>query len=187
MAKDLEKWEIGVAKNVVNGFLKGNRIEGYNFDDLVQECLLYWYQKREKYRPDKKATKKTFMSHIVRRRLQEILREQLADKRRINQVVEPMIVVLDQNDSDGDTLDLSDKNQEEKYFSSQHYFGLEKDVKDTMSKLPSSQKKLCHLIIEGYPMAHISKILHKPRATLYDEIKRIQRIFLDEGLKEYLE
>lgn len=187
MVKNLEKWEIAVAKNVVNGFLRRNRIKGYDFDDLLQECLLHWCQNREKYKQDKETSKPTFMGFILKRRLREILREQLADKRQVNQVMEPMIVVLDQNDSDGDTLDFSDKNQEEKYFSSQHYFGLEKDVKDAMSRLPSSQKKLCYLIMEGYPMAHISKILHKPRATLYDEIKRIQRIFLDEGLKEYLE
>ncbi|MGB8658081.1 MAG: sigma factor [Candidatus Zixiibacteriota bacterium] len=187
MVRNLEKWEIAVAKNVVNGFLRRNEIKGYDFDDLLQECLVHWGQNRKKYRSDKEASKATFMGYILRRRLDEILREQLADKRRVNQIVEPMIVVPDQDDLNGDTLDLSNKNQEEKYFSSQHYFGLENDVKDTISKLPSSQKKLCHLIMEGYPMAHISRILHKPRATLYDEIKRIQRIFLDEGLKEYLE
>jgi hypothetical protein len=29
MAKDFEKWEIAVAKNVVNGFLRVNKIKGY--------------------------------------------------------------------------------------------------------------------------------------------------------------
>ncbi len=187
MAKDFEKWEIAVAKNVVSGFLKNNSIKGYKFDDLLQECLLHWYQKRGKYTPDREATKKTFMAYILKRRLQEILREQLADKRKTNQVADSIIAALDKGDPDEDTHDLSDKKQKEEYLLSQHNFGLKKDVDDAISKLPSSRRKMCHLIMEGYPMAHISKILHKPRATLYDEIQRIQRIFLDNGLKEYIE
>jgi len=187
MAEDFEKWEIAVAKNVVNSFLKSNSIREYNFNDLLQECLLHWHQKRRKYRPDKEATKKTFMGHILRRRLEEILREQLADKRRVNQVADPLIVAFDQADSDGDTYDLSDKRQEEEFHLAQHNLGLKKDLSGAMSKLSCSQRKMCHLIMEGYPMAHISRILNKPRATLHDEINRIQRIFLDEGLKEYLE
>jgi len=187
MAEDFEKWEIAVAKNVVSSFLKSNSIREYNFNDLLQECLLHWYQKRGKYRSDRKATRQTFMGHILRRRLLEILREQEADKRRVNQVAEPLIVTFDEGESDGDTYDLSDRKQEEEFQLSQRNFGLKKDVGDAMSKLSSSERKVCHLIMEGYPMTYISKILHKPRTTLYDEIERIRRIFLDEGLKEYLQ
>lgn len=187
MAEDFEKWEIAVAKNVVNGFLKGNRIKGYDFGDLVHECLLHWYQKRGKYKADKGATKKTFMGHILRRRLQEILREQLADKRKVNQVAEPLIVVLDQGDSDGDTYDLSEKKQEEEFRLSEDNLGLKKDLANALAKLSPLQRKICYLTMDDYSMAHISRILNKPRTTLYDEIKRIRRIFFDEGLKEYLE
>ena len=187
MARNFEKWEIAVAKNVVNGFLKSHRIEGYGFDDLLQECLLQWYQNRRKYSPDKQASKKTFMGHILRRRLQEILREQLADKRKVNQVAEPMVLVLDEGDSDGDTYDFSDRRQEEESHLAQHNLGLKKDLADAMSKLSPLQSKICHLKMEGHPMTYISEILHKPRTTLYDEIQRIQRIFLDEGLRVYLE
>lgn len=187
MVEGFENWEIAVAKNVVSSFLKSNKIREYTFDDLLQECLLRWYQKRGKYRSDRKATRQTFMGHILRRRLLEILREQLADKRRVNQVAKPMIVVLDEGDSDGDTYDLSDKRQEEEFHLAQHNLGLKKDLTDAMSKLSPLQRKICHLKMDGHPMTHISQILNKPRTTLLDEIERIQRIFLDEGLKEYLE
>lgn len=187
MAQGFEKWEIAVAKNVVSSFLKSNEIRGYEFDDLLQECLLHWYQNRGRYRSDKEASKKTFMGYILRRRLQEILREQLADKRMVNQVAEPIVVSPDREGSDGDGFDLSDQEQEEQFRLSQADFGLKKDVSDAISKLPFSQRKVCHLIMEGHPVTHISDILHKPRTTLYDEIKRIQRIFLDEGLRVYLE
>jgi len=187
MAKHFEKWEIAVAKNVVNGFIRRKKIKGYDFDDLLQECLLHWCQNRKKYKPEKEASKRTFMGFILRRRLEEILREQLADKRRTNQAGISLTVDLNHDDSDGDVFDFSDKRQEEKYLLSQQNFGLEMDVGVAIPKLSPSQRKMCHLIMAGYPMAHISKILHRPRATLYDEIKRIQRIFLDEGLKEYLE
>lgn len=187
MAQGFEKWEIAVAKNVVSSFLGSNKIKGYEFDDLLQECLLHWHQNRAKYRPDREASEKTFMACILRRRLQEILREQQADKRMVNQVAEPIVVSPDREGSDGDGFDLSDQKQEAQFRLSQADLGLKKDVSDAISKLPSSQRKVCHLIMEGHPMAHIGEILHKPRTTLYDEIKRIQRIFLDEGLKVYLE
>ena len=187
MVRNLEKWEVAVAKNVVRSFLRGNMIKGYAFDDLLQECLLHWFQNRKKYKPEKEVSKRTFMGFILRRRLEEILREQLADKRRTNQAEIPLTIDLNHDDSDGDVFDFSDKRQEERYLLSQQNFGLEMNVGVVIPKLSPSQRKMCHLIMAGYPMAHISKILHRPRATLYDEIKRIQRIFLDEGLKEYLE
>jgi hypothetical protein len=148
---------------------------------------LQWYQNRRKYRPDREASEKTFMGHILRRRLQEILREQLAHKRKVNQVAEPIVVSPDREGLDGDGFDLSDQKQEERFRLSREDFGLDQDLSRGISKLSSPQKRLCHLIMEGHPMAHISDILHKPRTTLYDEIKRIQRIFLDEGLRVYLE
>jgi RNA polymerase sigma factor (sigma-70 family) len=187
MAKDFEEWEIAVAKNVVNDFLKGNRIKGYDFGDLVHECLLHWYQKRGKYKPNKGATKKTFMGCVLRRRLQEILREQLADKRRVNQVAERMIVGSDADDTDGDTYYLSEKKQEEEFHLSEDNLGLKSDLANAMARLSPLQREICHLKMDGHPMTHISQILNKPRTTLLDEIKRIRRIFFDKGLREYLE
>jgi len=187
MAEDFEKWEIAVAKNVVNKFLGTNKIKGYDFDDLLQECLLHWYQKRGKYRECKGTTKKTFMGKILKRRLQEVLRDQSTDKRKINLLTEPLVIAPDDSELDGDSFDVSDKKQKKDFDLSQHYIAMESDVASVISKLPSVQKKMCHLIMEGYSMAHISRILNKPRATLYDEIKRIQKIFLDHRLNEYLE
>jgi len=115
MVEGFENWEIAVAKNVVSSFLKSNKIREYTLDDLLQECLLHWYQKRGKYRSDRKATRQTFMGHILRRRLQEILREHLADKRKVNQVAGPIVVRSEESDSDEDTYDLSNKKQEEKF------------------------------------------------------------------------
>jgi DNA-directed RNA polymerase specialized sigma24 family protein len=187
MAKDFEKWETAVAKNVVNGFLKNNKLRRYDFGDLVNECLVHWYQKRGKYKANKGATKKTFMGRILGRRLQEILREQLADKRKVNQVAERMVAISDEADSDGDTYDLSEKKQEEEFRLSEDNLGLKSDLGSVMAKLSPLQRQICYLRMDDYPMAHISRILNKPRTTLYGEIERIQRIFFDEGLKEYLE
>jgi len=187
MVKGLEKWEVAVAKNVVNGFLKSNKIKGYDFNDLLQECLLHWYQKRGKYKANKGATKKTFMGQILRRRLEEILREQSADKRKVNQIIEPMVVTSSESNSGEDAYDLSDKKQEEEFRFSENNLGLKSDLANAMAKLSPLQREICHLKMDGHPMTHISQILNKPRTTLLDEIKRVRKIFLDEGLREYLE
>jgi RNA polymerase sigma-70 factor (ECF subfamily) len=55
-----------------------------------------------------------------------------------------------------------------------------------MAKLSVLQKKVCLSLGQGYSVTEIARELGKGRATIYDEISRMKKIFCDEGLDEYL-
>jgi hypothetical protein len=48
------------------------------------------------------------------------------------------------------------------------------------------QKDICQLLEQEYPVMIVAEILRKPRTKVRDEIKRIKEIFLQKGLKNYL-
>ena len=56
-----------------------------------------------------------------------------------------------------------------------------------MSKLTSRQRRLCVLLGEqGFSIKEAAERLRIPRGTLYEEIKRIRKVFADHGLGDYL-
>lgn len=78
-----EDWEIGVAKNLINGFRVTSKcLEKEDLDDLPQECLSHWLSARRQYDPTREASRKTFMARVVGNKLRDLAREAQADKRR---------------------------------------------------------------------------------------------------------
>ena len=61
------------------------------------------------------------------------------------------------------------------------------DIAKVMSKLTSRQRRLCVLLGEqGFSIKETAERLRIPRGTLYEEIKRIRKVFADHGLGDYL-
>jgi RNA polymerase sigma-70 factor (ECF subfamily) len=60
------------------------------------------------------------------------------------------------------------------------------DLERTMAKLSVLQKQIGLFLRQGYSVTEIARELGKGRATIYDEISRMKKIFCDEGLDEYL-
>jgi DNA-directed RNA polymerase specialized sigma24 family protein len=62
------------------------------------------------------------------------------------------------------------------------------DVTEVMSRLTPEQRRLCDLLgAQGLSINEASEKLRIPRATLYEEIKRIRKIFALHGLDDYLQ
>ena len=64
---------------------------------------------------------------------------------------------------------------------------LQIDLATVLTRLTPQQQAICRLLTEGETVTVISRSLKVPRTTLYDEMKRVRRIFRDAGLKDYLE
>ena len=180
-----EDWEVAVAKNLIDDFRQMQpclRREG--FEDLLQECLTRWFFVRNDYDPVREASPQTFMGRVVRNKLTDIIREQRADKRKVNHLT----VSLDEPSGDNDDScaledTIADKNPE---FCVQ--VDLKIDLPTVLDKLTLKQKELCHLLGEaGLNIKQVSDHLGTPRSTIYDEIERIRKIFQKEGLQKYLE
>ena len=61
------------------------------------------------------------------------------------------------------------------------------DIAKAIAQLTPAQQRLCRLLgEEGLSIQQASERLGIPRSSLYDEIKRIRKIFTDFGLSDYL-
>ena len=77
-----EDWEFAIARKISSEFLANHSwIKGYGLEDLIQECLIQWHLARHTYDVSKGASRRTYMANVARHRLQNILEEQLAEKR----------------------------------------------------------------------------------------------------------
>ena len=61
------------------------------------------------------------------------------------------------------------------------------DVGCALARLTPVQWQLCQMLSdEGLTIKEAAERLRIPRGTLYEEIKRIRRVFADQGLGDYL-
>ena len=61
------------------------------------------------------------------------------------------------------------------------------DIGRALARLTPVQRQLCRMLgEEGLTIKEAAERLRIPRGTLYEEIKRIRRVFADQGLGDYL-
>ena len=173
-------WEIAIAKSLVRKFQESYTwLKGFDFEDLLQECLFHWYLHRASYQEGKGASIKTYMATVLKNQLQLILREQQADKRKtIHEAIS-----LDERVGDSETplADLITDNQ------SAADDSLRLDVEAIVRTLTPLQREVCQLLAQEFSVKKLAELLRKPRSTVRDEIKRIRNIFSQKGLKDYWE
>ena len=185
-----EDWEIAVTIKLVNEFQRNwPCLQREEFEDLLQECLTHWLFNKDSYDPTEGASKKTYMGRIVRNKLRELVRDRETDKRKIAYIA---ISVDEPLEGDASPFTLIDMISEYKPTSVVPDPSLEIlsriDISTALEKLTPNQKLLCSLLHEeGFTVTELSEYLKTPRSTLYDEIKRIRKIFMKEGLGEYLQ
>lgn len=186
----LEKWEIAVAKKLVGEFRRRSRIlQRYEFDDLVQECLLHWIGVRRNLDRDPDNPPLGYMAQVLRNKLTDLMREQGAEKRSGDLALVSLDATLDGSE-DGMTLAesldasrsaMSDEDGET------HRQHVRMDLLRALAQLTPAQQRLCLMLgEEGLSIKEAAEQLRIPRGTLYEEIKRIRRIFADHGLDDYL-
>ena len=174
----LDKWEIAVAKKVVGEFRRRSRILGRDeFDDLVQDCLLHWIGVRRKLAPDPDNPPVGYMAQVLRNKLTDFMREQGAEKRAGDLGAVSLDATVDGTE-DGMTLGEMGET---------HRHHVRMDLLRAMARLTPSQQRLCVMLgAEGLTVKEAAEQLRIPRGTLYEEIKRIRKVFADHGLGGYL-
>jgi RNA polymerase sigma-70 factor (ECF subfamily) len=180
-----ESWEIAVAKRLISEYRKSWKcLEREDFDDLLQECLIHWFDVRDGYDPGRDASKQTFMSKVIRNKLGNIIEKSTAEKRKT--IYENISLdALLSDDEDAPTL--KDKIPDTKSIPQQTNIDLRIGLSRACQKLTPQQRKLCKLLGEdGLSITEASKEMKKHRRHLYREIARIREVFEKEGLKDYL-
>jgi RNA polymerase sigma-70 factor (ECF subfamily) len=186
----LQRWEIAVTKKLVGEFRRRSRsLAREEFDDLVQECLAHWIVVRRKLAPDPGAPPTAYMAQVVRNKLTDLIREQAAEKRAGEQEALSLDAALDGSD---DGLTLADLRADTESTKPDDPGAVERrhariDIGRALAGLTPIQRQLCQMLgEEGLSIKEAAERLRIPRGTLYEEIKRIRRVFADQGLGDYL-
>jgi RNA polymerase sigma factor (sigma-70 family) len=186
----LDKWEIAVAKKLVNEFRRRSRILVRDeFDDLVQDCLLHWIGVRRRIAPDPDNPPVGYMAQVLRNKLTDLMREQGTEKRAGDLGMVSLDATVDGSE-DGMTLAESLDASESAHSGEDgttHRHHLRMDLLRALARLTPAQQRLCLMLgEEGLSIKEAAERLRIPRGTLYEEIKRIRQVFADFGLDDYL-
>ncbi len=186
----LQRWEIAVTKKLVGEFRRRSRsLAREEFDDLMQECLAHWIVVRRKLAPDPDAPPVAYMAQVIRNKLTDLIREQAADKRAGEQDALSLDASLDGSE-DGVTLaellaDNESAQPDDPGAVDRHHARI--DIGRALARLTPVQRQLCQMLgEEGLTIKEAAERLRIPRGTLYEEIKRIRKVFADQGLGDYL-
>ena len=185
----LDGWEIAVAKKLVGEYRRRSRIlERYEFEDLVQDCLLHWITVRRSLDRDPANPPLGYMATVLRNWLADLVRKRGTDKRSGDLDTPSLDASIDGSD-DGMTLaellDVSQSRDSAGDGETHHHMRL--DLLRTCAHLTPAQQRLCLMLgEEGMSVKAAAEHLRIPRGTLYEEINRIRKLFADHGLEIYL-
>lgn len=180
-----EDWEIKNARLCVLEYkARFKTLNREDLDDLLQECLIHWLDKKRKYDPAKQAAIKTFMNEVINNKLMDILRSQMSLKKKLSYMTIPIDEILDDDDQMSSGLFAEDDQQLRKFMNSD----LDRLLASAFEKLSRKQRKMCRLITDdGLSFREIGRVLNMSKGAVYDEIMRIRQVFREEGLNDYLE
>jgi DNA-directed RNA polymerase specialized sigma24 family protein len=148
-------------------------------DELTNACVLNWIARRGAYDPSRGAAPKTFLNAITRNYLIDLSRRRSLRKRRNVRLDRPI-------GEDGLTLgelfaDHADGPEE---------IALEGDlrarVKESLSLLEGRDLDVAHGLMEGRRVTDVSISLGISRAACYRAKERIEKIFRDHHLQDFL-
>jgi RNA polymerase sigma-70 factor (ECF subfamily) len=183
--RELAQWEIAVAKKVVGKLRRQSRSLGReDFDDLMQECLAHWIVARRKLDPDPGGPPIAYLTRVIHNKLLDLARERESEKRRGDLDAVSLDQPLGESE---DATSLADVlagavESESDVDDSVDAQDARIDLARALRKLTDAQRRLCQLLgEEGPPIKEASERLRIPRGTLYEEIKRIRKVFADHG------
>ena len=185
----IQQWEIAVAKKLVGEFRRrSRRLEREEFDDLLQDCLTHWVEVRARLRPSADDPPIAYMARVLRNKLTDLIREQSATKRGGDlDTVSLDAAVGDDDDSPtfADLIDVATSGAAGEVAIAEDR-DARIDIARAMKNLTPRQRRVCTLLgEEGLSIKAAAVRLRIPRGTLYEEIKRIRKVFADHGLGEY--
>jgi RNA polymerase sigma-70 factor (ECF subfamily) len=166
------------------GFTEGD------IEDIEQELRLDLLERLPRFNPAK-ATQKTFVARVVERRISTLIRyrtQEGRDHRRLTCSLSENIV-----DADGELTerastishDAADIRMHRRTRSREEESQLRDDVSIVLTRLPRGQRMIAEQL-KTEPFIRAAKSLGRARPSLYDARKKMQVVFEEAGLRNYL-
>lgn len=185
----IQQWEIAVARKLVGEFRRrSRRLEREEFDDLLQDCLTHWVEVRARLTPSADDPPIAYMARVLRNKLTDLIREQGATKRGGDLDTVSLDAAFEDDDNAPTLADLIDGATSGAGGETTAGDGRDAriDIARAIKNLTPRQRRLCALLgEEGLSIKEAAARLRIPRGTLYEEIKRIRKVFADHGLGDY--
>lgn len=181
---DFEPWELELVVRQVEYFVAERRPPSdVDVDDLVQECLLHWWKRRDRYEAGRGASRKTFLRKVVRAKLQDLARGWRAQKRGSGGRPLSLDAPASRRAPDGATI--GDMLHDGDHLASNVSAAV--DVESLIARLSARQQRIVAGVKAGTNNTELSRHLGISRDTLQEELRRIRQAFREEGLAPYLD
>ncbi len=144
---------------------------------------------RQKLSPDPDNPPVGYMAQVIRNKLTDLMREQMAERRAGNRDALSLDATIDGSE---DGMTFGELLADDESTAGGDHPGLDRqhariDVARALDRLSPAQRRLCVMLgDEGLSIKEAAERLRIPRGTLYEEIKRIRKVFADHGLGDYL-
>jgi RNA polymerase sigma factor (sigma-70 family) len=166
---------LAVIKREVQAFTVNHGFRVLAREDLENECYIAWLFQRPRFDPARGLIE-TFLKRVVRSRLLDLLKVEMAESRRGEHRAES----LDLPVGDGSPLSYEDRLAADGDLSADATFRL--DHERALARLGKRERVVAELVAEGYSRADVAEMLAVSRDTVQEDLKRIRRVFRDEGL-----
>jgi len=158
-------------------------------EDLEQELMLHLLERLPKFDPEV-AARTTFVANIVERKISNILRDRMREKRdgrrqfgSLNDLIE---------DDEGETIeraytldqDAADIRMGRRHRTREEEARLRLDVSLLLSALPDDLRPVAQELLQK-TITEAAESLGMPRTTLYYAIERLRPFFDKAGLNDY--
>jgi DNA-directed RNA polymerase specialized sigma24 family protein len=183
-----DDWEIAIAvRQVKRSRSEGSLLGREDFEDLLQECLSHWFFKRDKYTPSRGANRRTFMAAVISKKLMELGEKAGTNMRKASFVAESLDRPLGDDEDSETPYDLIDPATIPDMPADPITFVLlEVDLAKITSHMSPQQRDLYRFRMSGMSSKETMEALGIKKDEYYAELKRIQKLFEKEGLRESL-
>lgn len=167
---------------------KNYQLSNEDLDDLSQELFMHAIKNMHKYEPARSCWK-TFIDRMLTSYISNFMRTRNAKTRKLNycagcidncslDTTEAAIAVNIMGqiiNNTGCTTSPTDN------------VDLQLVIEGVLPLLSTVQRQICILILQGYTLAEVSRILKLHRTSLYHHMMQIQKIFISCGFENYFE
>lgn len=181
-----ENWEVYLVVNEIKKFKIINPcLKREDNEDLLQICLIGWHYKRKYFKRNLKASKKTYMHRVIKNILIDIVRKNVAEKRKINYLAESFDAFFEKENKNLNIAGIPEINKHSNNYNFSNE--LRVDISKIIEVLTKRQRLIINIYFySGYTAKETSKILKIARSTLYEEIKKIKATFSLFKMDKYL-
>ena len=175
--EDLDPADAAVIRQEVEVFCSRHHFRWSDEDDLFQECAIRWLQVVERH-DQERASRQTYLKAVVRNHLKDLWKAEHAYVRMGHAGAMSLDEPLTGENEETTLGDLLPACGDGPDAAATWHVSLDR----IQGRLSERQRAMIRGVLSDYSMAELARELGVNRDTLYQDRRRIQEVFVEEGL-----